>query len=64
MKMDLKYDGNEPNIANMRPDIAESMNDCTTVYKAYWEAIRVEYMLKLSPLGKVAPQTKSLNHHN
>ena len=42
-------------VRGLRPDIVESMNDCTTIHETYWEAIHVEYMLKWSPLGKVAP---------
>ena len=45
-------------IRGLRPDIVERMNDCTTIHEAYWEAIRVERMLKQSPLGKVIPQDK------
>eukprot|EP00268_Persea_americana_P021663 TRINITY_DN21584_c0_g1_i1.p1 TRINITY_DN21584_c0_g1~~TRINITY_DN21584_c0_g1_i1.p1 ORF type:complete len:112 (-),score=20.67 TRINITY_DN21584_c0_g1_i1:123-458(-) len=44
------------------------MNDCMTVHEVYWEAIRVERMLKRSYLGKVMPEYVQLpqiivDHH-
>ena len=36
------------------------MNDCKTIHEAYWEAVRVERMLKQSYLVKVMPQDGQL----
>ena len=46
----------------MRLDIVESVNDCKTIHEAYWEAIRVERILKWSPLEKVTLQEGKSSH--
>ena len=43
-------------VRGLRPNIVERMSDCKTIHEGYWEAIRVERMLKRSYLGKVMPQ--------
>ena len=43
-------------VRGLRPNIVERMSDCKTIHEAYWEAIRMERMLKRSYLGKVMPQ--------
>ena len=55
-------------VRGSRHDIVERMSDCKTIHGAYWEAIRVNRMLKRSYLGKVMPQDRQLpqimaDHH-
>ena len=35
-------------VRGLRPEIVEQMNDSKNIHEAYWEAIRVERMLKRS----------------
>jgi len=49
-------------IRGLRPDIVERMTDCKTIHKTFWEAIRVERILKRSHLVEVPPQEEKSSH--
>ena len=45
-------------LRGLRPNILQDMNDCKNIHEPYWEAIRVEHMLKRSRLRKAKCQEK------
>ena len=49
-------------IRGLRPEIVEKMNDTKNIHEAYWEAIRVERMLKRSHLVEVTPPEEKPSH--
>ena len=49
-------------IRGLRPEIVEKMNDTKNIHEAYWEAIRVERMLKRYHLVEVSPQEEKSSH--
>ena len=49
-------------VRGLRPDIVERMTDCKTIHEAFWEAIRVERMLKRSHIVEVTPLAEKSSH--
>ena len=49
-------------IIGLRPEIVEKMNDSNNIHEAYWEAIHVKRMLKMSHLVEVTPQKEKSLH--
>ena len=49
-------------VRGLRPDMVERMTDCQTIHEAFWEAIRVERILKRSRLVEVTLQEEKLPH--
>ena len=49
-------------VRGLRPDIVERMTDCKTIHEAFWEAIRVERMLKRSHIVEVTPPAEKSSH--
>ena len=49
-------------VRGLRPDIVERMTDCKTIHEAFWEAIRVERILKMSHLVEVTLQEEESPH--
>ena len=51
-------------IRGLRPEIVEKMNDTKNIHEAYWEAIRVERMLKkVSSSGRYSLRRKVVSRN-
>ena len=49
-------------VRGLRSDIVERMSNCKTIHEAFWDAIRVERILKRSHLVEVSPQEEKSSH--
>lgn len=49
-------------VRGLRPDVVKRMTDCKTIHEAFWEAIRVERLLKRSHIVEVTPPAEKLSH--
>ena len=49
-------------VRSLRPDIVKRMTDYKTIHEVFWEAIRVERMLKRSHIVEVTPPAEKSSH--